>query len=112
MGSAAAYHLSKSGARILLLDRFAPPHDFGSSHGESRIIREAYFGSPMYVPLARLAYHLWNELEKESGKKLFIKTGGLMIGHRDDKLFKGASASANEYGIKCELLTDDEIKER
>ncbi|MBP9884167.1 MAG: FAD-dependent oxidoreductase, partial [Chitinophagales bacterium] len=79
MGSAAAYHLAKSGKKILVLDRYAPPHSLGSSHGESRIIREAYFEHPMYVPLVRQAYALWNQLEQESGKKLFLQTGGLMI---------------------------------
>ena len=41
MGSAAAYHLAKRGVSVLGLDRFAPPHTLGSSHGETRIIREA-----------------------------------------------------------------------
>ncbi|MBD0367918.1 MAG: FAD-dependent oxidoreductase, partial [Flavisolibacter sp.] len=35
MGSAAAYHLSKTGKKVLVLDRFAPPHNLGSSHRES-----------------------------------------------------------------------------
>jgi sarcosine oxidase len=109
MGSAAAYHLSKSAASVIVFDQYSPPHSLGSSHGESRIIREAYFESPMYVPLVRMAYQLWGELEKESGKKLFLKTGGLMLGHKDDKVFKGASVSAKEYGISSELISSDEI---
>src|SRR5262249_53076402 len=104
MGSAAAYHISKSGRSLIVFDQYFPPHSLGSSHGESRIIREAYFESPMYVPLVRLAYELWSELEKESGRKLFLKTGGLMLGHKGDKLFKGALASADKYEIQCELL--------
>ena len=59
------------------IDRFAPPHCFGSSHGESRIIRQAYHESPFYVPLVRAAYPLWEELEQVAGKKLLVKTGGL-----------------------------------
>ena len=43
MGSAAAYHLARRGCRVLGLDRYRPPHTFGSSHGASRIIRSAYF---------------------------------------------------------------------
>src|SRR6185436_18383118 len=80
MGSAAAYHLAKSGQRVLGLDRFSPPHTLGSSHGLTRIIREAYFEHPAYVPLVQRPYELWAELEKESGRKLFQQTGGLMIG--------------------------------
>src|SRR5438045_6462390 len=80
MGSAAAYHLPKSGLRVLGVDRFHPPHNFGSSHGLTRIIREAYFEDPLYVPLVQRAYELWADLEKESGRRLLLKTGGLMIG--------------------------------
>src|SRR6476469_894472 len=85
-GSSAAYHLSKTGNKILVIDRFNPPHGFGSSHGQSRIIREAYFESPVYVPLVQEAYELWYQLEKESNKKLLLKTGGLMLGAQDSKV--------------------------
>src|SRR6267154_2436197 len=80
MGSAAAYHLATAGLRVLGLDRYHPPHNFGSSHGLTRIIREAYFEDPLYVPLIQRAYELWADLEKESGQRLLLKTGGLMIG--------------------------------
>ncbi|MEO6166361.1 MAG: N-methyl-L-tryptophan oxidase [Chitinophagales bacterium] len=112
MGSAAAYHLAKTGRKILLLDRYTPPHSFGSSHGQSRIIREAYFENPMYVPLVQQAYVLWDLLEKESGKKLFLKTGGLMLGNKDHKVFHGASVSAARHGIEYDYLDGEGIKKR
>src|ERR1043165_1638075 len=80
MGSAEAYHLGQAGQRVLGLDQFRPPHTLGSSHGQTRIIREAYFEHPTYVPLVQRAYELWAELEKVSGERLFQETGGLMIG--------------------------------
>ena len=46
----------------------AAPHDQGSSHGLSRIIRLAYFEHPSYVPLLRSSYKLWREAEAESGQ--------------------------------------------
>ena len=58
MGSAAAYHLARRGARVLGIDRFSPGHANGSSHGDSRIIRELYYEHPCYVPLVRHAYGL------------------------------------------------------
>src|SRR6478752_1117003 len=90
MGSSAVYHLSKTGKKILVLDWFIPPHNLGSSHGQSRIIREAYFESPVYVPLVQEAYELWYQLEKESNKRLLLKTGGLMLGTMDSKVVQGA----------------------
>ncbi len=59
MGSAAAYHLARRGQRVLGIDRFAPPHTLGSSHGHTRIIREAYFEHPQYVPMVQRAYAAW-----------------------------------------------------
>ncbi|MBD0333641.1 MAG: N-methyl-L-tryptophan oxidase [Chitinophagaceae bacterium] len=112
MGSAAAYHLSKTGKKVLVLDRFAPPHNLGSSHGESRIIREAYYESPVYVPLVQQAYDLWHELEEASGKKLLLKTGGIMLGGYNSKVVQGALRSALQYHLPYEYLTHNEIKRR
>src|SRR3954452_20854819 len=111
-GSSAAYHLSKTGKKILLLDRFTPPHNLGSSHGQSRIIREAYFESPVYVPLVQEAYELWYQLERESNKKLLLETGGLMLGTEDSKVVRGALLSAKTYGLPYECLDSKEIKKR
>jgi sarcosine oxidase len=104
MGAAAARALSRRGLRVLGFDRFAPPHALGSSHGDSRIIREAYFEHPAYVPLVQRAYLLWEELERESGRPLLARTGGVMIGPRGGALVKGALASAEAHRLPHELL--------
>ena len=70
-GSSAAYHLSKNDVKVCGIDKFVPPHAFGSSHGQSRIIRQAYHESPMYVPLVKEAYTLWNELENIPVKNFY-----------------------------------------
>src|SRR3954463_11098153 len=70
MGSATAQHLARRGRRVLGLEQFARGHTRGSSHGESRIIREIYFEHPLYVPIVRRAYELWHELEREVGERL------------------------------------------
>src|SRR3954462_4015502 len=80
MGSATAYHLAGRGRRVLGLERFGPAHALGSSHGRSRIIRQAYFEGSAYVPLVLRAYDLWAQLEREAGVPLLHVTGGLMIG--------------------------------
>src|SRR5580765_7850408 len=110
MGSAAAYHLARSGQRVLGLDRFRPPHTFGSSHGQTRIIREAYFEHPLYVPLVQRAYELWAELERNQGQRLFIQTGGLMIGPPEGIVFSGARRSAEEHSLTHEILTAAEVR--
>src|ERR1043166_1077201 len=112
MGSAAVYHLAADGSRVLGLDRFHPPHELGSTHGESRIIREAYFEHPLYVPLVQRAYELWNELSKASGKRLLLQTGGLMIGPPNGVVIKGARTSAETHGLRHEMLSADQLRAR
>jgi sarcosine oxidase len=112
MGSAALYHLSRRGQRVLGLEAFAPGHRQGSSHGESRIIRLAYYEHPNYVPLLRRAYELWAGLERESGERLLRITGGLMIGAPHSALVAGALASAVQHLLEYELLAPDEVVRR
>lgn len=103
MGSAAAYHLAKAGAKVIAFDQHPVPHSFGSSHGETRLIRQAYFENPNYVPLLRRAYQLWAELEDVPGQ-LFIKNGLFVAGHPDRKIMRGILASSEEHGIPIEKL--------
>lgn len=112
MGSAAAFHFARRGARVLGLDRFAPPHALGSSHGETRIIREAYFEDPRYVPMVQRAYILWRELERDSGQALLRETGGLMIGPEQGALVRGARASAEVHRLPYERLDAAAIRAR
>jgi sarcosine oxidase len=110
MGSAAALHLAQKGRSVLGLDRFEPPHQFGSSHGSTRIIREAYFEHPSYVPLVQRAYELWVELEKESGRQLLLQTGGLMLGDPNGVLVRGAKRSAEEHRLSHRLLSAAQVR--
>jgi len=112
MGSAAAYQLAKRGKRVLGLERFTPAHDQGSSHGKSRVIRQAYFEDPIYVPLLLRAYELWEEIERESGAELLTITGGLMIGPPTSAVVSGATRSAREHGLPPALLRAAEIRRR
>ena len=104
MGSAVSWQLARRGARIAAFDRLSPPHAAGSSHGRTRIIREAYYEHPLYVPLVRRAYELWDELQVESGRELRVQTGGLMVGRESGTLVRGALQSAVAHDIEHELL--------
>jgi len=112
MGSAAAYQLSRRGVKVLGIDRHSPPHVFGSTHGKTRIIREAYFEHPSYVPLVQRAYELWSELEAASGRRLFRQTGGLMVGPSDGMLVAGARDSAVRHSLAYEELSAEEMMNR
>ncbi|MBC8163999.1 MAG: N-methyl-L-tryptophan oxidase [Roseiflexaceae bacterium] len=112
MGSAAAYQLARRGQRVLGLERYTPGHTHGSSHGRSRIIRQAYFEGAAYVPLLLRAYELWRELERESGEDIMRLTGGLMIGQPAHITVAGALVSAQQHGLPYELLDAAALRRR
>ncbi|WP_428534482.1 N-methyl-L-tryptophan oxidase [Rhodopila sp.] len=112
MGSAVCWQLAKRGQRVLGLERFDIPHDMGSSHGISRIIRLPYYEHPAYVPLLRRACELWAEAERATGETLLVTTGSIDAGPEDDALFQGALASARLHGLEHEVLSAAEVNER
>ena len=112
MGSAATSHLATRGVKTLGLEQFDPLHTRGSSHGESRVIRQSYFEHPNYVPLLLRAYELWTQLQSESGLDLMTITGGLMIGRPDSQTIVGSQQSASQHHLRHEMLTAKQIQER
>jgi sarcosine oxidase len=112
MGSATACHLAQRGQRVLGLDRWSPGHAFGSSHDDSRIIREIYFEHPMYVPIVRRAYELWRELEARTGHTLLREVGGLMIGPPGGEVVTGTIESAAAWKMPYEVLSPGELARR
>ena len=112
MRSAAASHLARRGRRVLGLERFTPAHDRGSSHGNSRIIRQAYFEDPAYVPLVLRSYELWREVERATGAELLTITGALMIGAPGTEAVEGSLRSAEQWGLDHEILDAADLARR
>lgn len=126
-GSSSIAHLAQRGIKVLGLEKFDQVHTNGSSHGRSRIIRQAYFEDPRYVPLLKRSFLLWRNLENENfqhvSKKskeynshddfaLLKMTGGLMIGNPNSDVIKGTLSSVKTHNLPHRVLTADEIKER
>lgn len=112
MGSATVWQLAKRGVRVLGLEQFTSPHARGSSHGRTRVIRQAYFEHPSYVPLLRRAYELWEEAETASQRRLLTLCGGLMLGRPESEVVHGSWLSAREHSLPHEILDAREIRRR
>ena len=112
MGAAAAYRLAQRGKRVLGLEKFTPVHTRGSSHGGSRITRQAYFEDPAYVPLLLRAHETWDQIERDSGERVFHRVGGIIVGPPGSRAVKGSRASAQQWGLQHELLDAREIRKR
>jgi sarcosine oxidase len=120
VGSATAYQLARRGARVLGVDRFAPPHDRGSSHGATRITRLAIGEGPEYVPLVQRSHQIWREVESLVGEELLLQTGGLVIGPSDGRgelhgqrdFVSRTIEVARQFGIQHEVLDANGIAAR
>jgi sarcosine oxidase len=112
MGACTCFHLARRGVRVLGLEQFSIPNTFGSSHGDTRAIRLAYYEHPDYVPLLRRSYHLWREAESLSGQKLLYITGGLYIGQAESDLVTGSIRSAETFDLPYEKLDRSMVADR
>lgn len=120
MGAATLLALARRGVRALGIDRFAPPHAMGSSHGDTRITRLAVGEGPEYAPLVARSHALWRQLEHETGEQLLLQCGGLVMGrrgvatghHGKPAFVERTLAVARANAIPHEALEADELRRR
>ena len=112
IGSAAFWRLAERGRKILGLEQFGVAHNRGSSHGETRIIRRAYFEHPDYVPLVNRSFELWADLEQRSGKQLYRETGLVLGGRAECEAVAGTQAAAERHGLSLDVLSPDDANDR
>jgi sarcosine oxidase len=111
IGSAILAHCAARGASVIGLEQFTTVHDLGSSHGKTRMIRQAYFENPAYVPLVLRAYELWRTLERESGDEILRITGLLSVGEEDGTIIEGTFRAAREFDLTVKSLSNREMKD-
>ncbi|MEO7762670.1 MAG: N-methyl-L-tryptophan oxidase [Casimicrobiaceae bacterium] len=120
MGAATCYQLARRGVKVVGIDQFAPPHHYGSSHGETRITRQATGEGTQFVPLARRSQQIWREIEAASGARLFNACGALVIAraaqpnrmHGQDDFLGTTIAAADEFGIAHQRMDASAIAAR
>jgi sarcosine oxidase len=117
MGSAAAYQAAKKGDKVLGIDRFSPPHQFGSTHGETRVTRRAIGEGSFYSPLAIRSYEIFREIEQQTGSDLLTITGGLAISkpngkaalHGNSDFIEETVSAARRFQVEHRKLNAEEI---
>ncbi|MCW8278852.1 N-methyl-L-tryptophan oxidase [Pseudomonas sp. PCH199] len=119
MGAAALYQLAKAGVKVIGVDRHHPPHDQGSSHGDTRITRLSVGEGAQYLPIVRNSHRIWRELEALSGESLFEQCGVLVMTSSPDydandqtDFTQRTLHLANTYGIEHEVLSAEQIRQR
>jgi len=112
MGAATLYQLARRGVAVIGIDQFAPPHELGSSHGETRITRQAVGEGPDFAPFVMRSHQIWRDLEAATGATLLVQCGCLIIGNRNARamyakkpaFMERTLAVAEAFGIEHEIL--------
>ena len=120
MGSSTLYQLASRGADVVGIDQFTPPHEFGSTHGETRITRQAIGEGQALVPLALRSHQIWREIEARSGASLLVQNGCLLISDPNDQVerpgrtgfLRRTVEAARRFAIPHEILDAAEIRRR
>lgn len=120
MGAAATYQLARRGAKVLGIDQYAPPHEFGSTHGDTRITRIACGEGPEYSVFAARSHEIWRELEAETGMELLTQNGFLAISgggqrsanHGVAKFLDATVAAAKAAAVKYRILDAATLRQR
>jgi len=112
MGAATLFHLARLGVKALGVEARGPVHRDGSSHGDTRIFRRAYWEGDQYVPMLNRSYASWLDLANTSSEPIALRTGGLFIGTAPSSLVQGSLGTARRCGIDHEVLHGSEIARR
>jgi sarcosine oxidase len=120
VGSAALYQLSLRNAAVLGIDQFKPPHEFGSSHGETRITRIACGEGPQYAVFARRSHEVWRDLEQKTGRQLLTQNGLLVISGKGERstgngipaFLQTTIHAADAAKVPYETMAGSEVKKR
>ena len=110
MGSAASWQLAARGVSVIGIDQYAPPHPWGSTHGDTRVTRLAIGEGREYVPLARRSHELWREIEGESGAELLTQPGIIILAHPSSTFLAETRAAALQYRIEHRDLTNADLR--
>ena len=110
----------RRGAKVLGIDQYAPPHEFGSTHGDTRITRIACGEGPEYSAFAARSHEIWRELEAETGLDLLTQNGFLAISgagqrsanHGVAKFLDATVAAAKAAEVSYELLDSAALRQR
>ena len=112
VGASAFCSLAARGTSVIGIDRFESIHEMGSSHGQSRVFRVAYFEHPDYVPLAQFSREQWVELDARAPNRIFVPAGGAWIGPESGPHVSESRLAAEQHGLEFEMLSADEAMSR
>ena len=112
MGSSTLYELARRGKRVLGLERYDIGHSMGSSHGETRMIRLAYFEGQSYVPMVLRAHRLWQDWGKLFNTTLLEVTGTLDIIEPGLDIVERGEAACKAFDLPYEVLDAQSIMAR
>jgi sarcosine oxidase len=103
-GSSIAATLAAHGYSVTAFEQFAPLHERGSSHGDTRIFRRVPHEGPVYVALAAASYEGWRAWNRLAQTQLFWECGGIDAGLPDSPMVRAAELLCRQHDQPFELF--------
>jgi sarcosine oxidase len=107
-GAWTAYHLKRSGARVLLIDQHGAGNSRASSGGETRIIRMSYGADEIYTRGAMRSLPMWTEVCPQ----LFHRTGVLVTGAPFDPYMIATRETLSRCGVRHDYLKHSALRKQ
>jgi monomeric sarcosine oxidase len=111
-GAWTAWHLTKRGQRVMLIDAYGPAHSRASSGGETRIIRMGYGADELYTRWAQRSLAEWKEFFAAVGQPLFLETGVLWMAGEDDERIVQTKATLRRSGVRFEEMDREALEKQ
>ncbi|WP_049927448.1 N-methyl-L-tryptophan oxidase [Halopiger goleimassiliensis] len=112
MGSAAVAELAARGVDVLGLERYDVPHDYGSAHGTSRIVRRPDATDRASATLLERGLERWRDLEADVDRQLLYRTGSIDVGPADGDALEDARRICEATGLEYDRLSSADLSER
>jgi len=112
VGAAAGWYATRAGLKVLMIDSAHPPHQEGSHHGATRLIRHAYGEGARYVPMVLRAQQLWDELETLSGERIMHRSGIINLSPAASPFIANVIESARQFQLEIEVLEAEQVRQR
>jgi glycine/D-amino acid oxidase-like deaminating enzyme len=111
-GAWTAWHLTRAGKSVLLIDAWGAGHSRSSSGDETRIIRVGYGADEIYTQMAIESLAQWRELFDRTGRALFHRTGVLRLSRDADAYSAASRATLERAGARYEMVAREELARR
>ena len=110
-GAATLWQLATTTDKTVVgIEQYGVGHTNGSYAGESRVFRVGYHEGRLFVPLLLRSRELWEQVERDSGHEILLKTGTLSVDRPEHEPFADTMRTIREYDLPHRYFDTAELR--